>query len=153
MALGIALADRCDAPTAWAALPAAAGLALAFARRLRAPAALLVAVAVGVHAQAGRLAEARAASAGEPREAVVEGVVVRRSSALAPPWIELGAVRGAGIARVRVFSAQPGDLDAWLRGDRRGARLRLAPLRWARNPGDGDPLRRLWRAGIAVGGT
>ena len=116
-------------------------------------AALSVALAVGFHAQAARLAEARAASAGEPREGVVEGVVVRRSAALAPRWIELGSVRGAGIARVRVFSAQPGDLDAWLPGDRVRARLRLAPLRFARVPGDGDPLRRLWRAGIAVGGS
>jgi competence protein ComEC len=153
MAFGIALADGCDAPGWLAALPAAAGLLLAPARRLRAPAALSVALAVGFHAQATRLAQARAASAGEPREGVVEGVVVRRSAALAPRWIELGSVRGAGVASVRVFSAQPGDLDAWLPGDRVRARLRLAPLLAARNPGDRDPLRRLWRAGIAVGGS
>jgi competence protein ComEC len=153
MALGIALADRTDAPDWWAALPAAAGLALAIARRARAGAAIALAVAVGFHAQATRLAEARAARAGEPREGVVEGVVSRRSAAIAPRWIELDGVRGAGIARVRVFSTRPGDLDAWLPGDRLRARLRLSPLRWARNPGDGDPLRRLWRAGLAVGGS
>ena len=84
MALGIALADRCDAPASWAALPAAAGLLLVLTRRFRAHAAVSVALAVGFHAQAARLAEARAASAGEPREGVVEGVVVRRSAALAP---------------------------------------------------------------------
>jgi competence protein ComEC len=112
-----------------------------------------LALAVGFHAQAARLAEARAASAGDPREAVVEGVVARRSSALAPRWLELESVRGAGVARLRVYAAQPDELEEWLPGDRLRARLRIAPLRWARNPGGGDPLRRLWRAGIAVGGT
>jgi competence protein ComEC len=153
MALGIALADTSDASAAFAVLPAAAGILLAFARRFRVYAALPIALAVGFHAQAARLAEARAASAGDAREVLVEGVVARRSAALAPRWIELDEVRGAGIARVRVFSTHPGDLDPWLPGDRLRARLRLAPLRWARNPGDGDPLRRLWRAGLAVGGA
>src|SRR5258705_13106285 len=124
MALGIALADGCDAPGWLAALPAAAGLLLAVTRRLRAHAAVSVALAVGFHAQAARLADARAGSAGEPREGVVDGGVVRRSAALAPRWIELDSVRGAGIARVRVFSARPGDLDPWLPGDRLRARLR-----------------------------
>ena len=151
MARGIALADRSDAPPWFAALPAALGLALAFARRFRIAAAVALACAAGLHAQAVQLADARAASAGEPREGVVEGVVARRSAAIAPRWIELDGVRGAGVARVRVFSTQPGDLDPWLPGDTLRARLRIAPLRWARNPGDGDPLRRLWRAGLAVG--
>jgi competence protein ComEC len=153
MALGIALADACDAPLAWAALPAAAGLLLALTHRWRAHAAVLLCGAVGLHAQSARLADARAAAAGDPREVVVEGVVARRSAALAPRWIELDAMRGAGLERVRVFSTRPGDLDEWLPGDRLRARLRIAPLRWARNPGDGDPLRRLWRAGLSVGGA
>src|SRR5438552_3912331 len=29
----------------------------------------------------------------------------------------------------------------------------VAALRWARNAGVSDPLRRLWRAGLAVGGS
>src|SRR5262245_61502039 len=136
MALGIAVADRCDAP-AWAALlPAVLGLWLALARRCRAHAAVCVAAAVGLHAQAARLAEARAAALGEPREAVLEGVVALRSAAIAPRWIELDEVRGAGLAQVRVFATQPDDLEPWLPGDRLRARLRIAPLAWARNPGD-----------------
>ncbi len=153
MALGIAIADRCDVAPGWAALPALAGLLLALWRRSRVHAAVLVCAGVGLHAQAALLAQARAAAAGEPREVLVEGVVSRRASALAPRWIELDSVRGAGIARVRVFSTQPGDLEPWLPGDPLRARLRIAPLRWPRNPGDGDPLRRLWRAGLAVGGA
>jgi competence protein ComEC len=153
MALGIALGDQCDAPPWVALLPAVAGCAFALARRFRAAAAVALACAAGLHAQAVRLADARLASAGDAREVVVEGVVERRSAAIAPRWIELEEVRGAGVARVRVFSTRPGDLDEWLPGDRLRARLRIAPLRWARNPGDGDPLRRLWRAGLAVGGA
>src|SRR5262245_61067382 len=153
MALGIALADTGGIGPEFAALPVIAGLLLALARRLRAAAAVSLALAVGYHAQAVRLADARAAAAGAAREGVVEGVVGRRSSAIAPRWIELGSVRGAGIARVRVFSTAPGDLDEWLPGDRLRARLRLTPMRWARNPGDGDPLHQLWRRGLAVGGV
>src|SRR5688572_12385500 len=153
MALGIALADRGDAAPWLAALPSAAGSAVAWVRRLRAVAAVALACAAGLHAQASQLAAARIAGDGEPREVVVEGVVARRSAAIAPRWIELDRVRGAGVARVRVFSAQPGDLESWLPGDTLRARLRIAPLRWARNPGDGDPLRRLWRSGLAVGGA
>jgi competence protein ComEC len=153
MALGIALADRCDAPPWTAVLPAALGLALACARRFRLAGAVALACAAGLHAQAVRLGDARAASAGDAREVVVEGVVSRRSAAIAPRWIELDGVRGAGVARVRVYSTQPGDLEEWLPGDTLRARLRIAPLCWARNPGDGDPLRRLWRAGLAVGGA
>jgi len=154
MALGIAIADGCDAPRWVAGVPAAAGLLLGLWRRSRAPAAVLLSLAIGLHAQAARLAEARAAAAGEPREVVVEGVVARRSAALAPRWIELEAVRGAGgVHRLRVFATRPDELDPWLPGDRLRARLRVAPLRWARNPGDRDPLRRLWRAGLAVGGS
>src|SRR5262245_24846759 len=148
MAVGIALADHSDAPVWLTAFPAFAGLSLSLVRRLRLQAGALIALAVGFHAQATRLVEARAASAGDAREGVVEGVVARRSAPLTPRWLELYAVRGAGVARLRVFSTQPGDLDAWLPGDR----VRT-PLRWARNPGDGDPLRRLWRAGLAVGGA
>src|SRR5262245_58705520 len=101
MALGIALADACEARAAFAAVraafaagPAAAGLLVAGVRRLRTHAAIWIALAVGFHAQAARLAEARVAGAGEPREGVVEGVVERRSSALSPRWIDLGSVRG-----------------------------------------------------------
>src|SRR5262249_30768024 len=105
MALGIAVADACDAPRAWAALPACAGLLLAFTR-WRVLAAVLLCCAVGLHAQAARLADAREAAAGDPREVVVEGVVARRSAALEPRWIELESVRGGGLARVRVFSTR-----------------------------------------------
>jgi hypothetical protein len=80
---------------------------LASARRFRIAAAVALACAAGLHAQAVRLADARAASAGEPREVVVEGVVARRSAAIAPRWIELDGVRGAGVARVRVFAGEP----------------------------------------------
>ena len=59
MALGIALADGCDAPGWLAALPAAAGLLLALTRRFRAHAAVSVALAVGFHAQAALLAMLR----------------------------------------------------------------------------------------------
>ena len=155
MALGIALADGCDAPRWLAALPAAAGLAA----RVRAPLARRCGGARSRSRSActrrpcGSRRRARRARASRAR-CVVEGVVARRSSALAPRWIELdvGARRGRR-ARARVLRREPGDLDAWLPGDRLRARLRLAPLRWARNPGDGDPLRRLWRAGLAVGGS
>ena len=84
MALGIALADRCDAPAWLAALPVAAGLALACARRFRAAAAVALACAAGLHAQAARLADARAASAGDAREVVVEGVAIGQRAARLP---------------------------------------------------------------------
>ena len=61
MALGIALADRCDAAPWWALLPAVAGVALACLRRLRAIAAVALACAAGLHAQASQLAAARIA--------------------------------------------------------------------------------------------
>ena len=134
---------------AW--LPAGVGLALG-GRSPRA-AALGLGLAAGLHAQAVQLAEARAGAALARREAVLEGVVAARASALAPRWIDLEAVRGAGAARLRLFAAEPAALERFLPGDRLRAQARIAPLLGARNPGEPDRLRRHWRAGLGAGAT
>ncbi len=153
MALGIALADLGDAAPAAAIWPLAAGAALALALRSGAWAVAGLAAAAGWHAHALQLTDAREAARRPPEEVRVEGTVARRSAAWQPRWVDLEAVRGAGLRRVRVYAASAADLDDWLPGERVRAQLRVAPLLRARNPGDTDSLRRLWREGLGAGAT
>ena len=151
--------DRARGPLRRAAVaarrcPRRRGLALAFARAL--PRARSGRARVrGRPARAGGAARGRARR--ECGRAARGGRRGHRRAALGSDRAALDRARRACAApasracacsrRSRAISS------AWLPGDSLRARLRIAPLRWARNPGDGDPLRRLWRARIAVGGA
>jgi competence protein ComEC len=152
-ALGIALADTSGAAPALAWLVVCAAGFLGLRLQRRGLVALLLAVSAGFYGQASRLWEASEAMEAPPRERTVEGVVSRRSAASNPRWIDLEDVRGAGARRLRVFGNDPSDLDPWLPGDRLRARLRIAPLRRARNPGAEGVHRRAMRSGLGATAT